>query len=203
MKIYTKTGDTGSCSLASGLRVKKYSQRIESYGTVDELNSWIGVCRSFAKASLKDSVNVSLNSWLSAIQHDLFNIGADLATPIADRFEDMCLVSAQEVLVMEKIIDMCQSELPQLCCFVLPAGTQLGTFIHVARTICRRAERVSVALSEVEEINPFVIPYLNRLSDLLFVLGRWVQHYENVGDVPWGKSEGLAALSVQFLGDSL
>lgn len=192
MKIYTKTGDTGLCSLASGSRVKKNSLRIEAYGTVDELNSLLGLCRARAGASLANEDLVTVDAWLSAIQHDLFNIGADLATPIDDRFEDMRLVCEQEANVMETIIDKLQAEIPSLAFFVLPAGTETGSLFHVARTVCRRAERVIVALAEHEEINPHVVPYVNRLSDFLFVMARWVQHKMGVGDVPWGKQDGLA-----------
>lgn len=191
MKIYTRTGDTGTCALASGLRVMKFSPRIESYGTVDELNSWVGLCRAWAKGVLPGNDQKSFDAWLAAIQHDLFNIGADLATPVEDRFDDMCLVSDKEVAVLEKLIDVCQDVLPPLQQFVLPAGSQLGSGLHVARTVCRRAERITVALAASEVVNPAIVSYLNRLSDFLFVLARWGQHKCGVGDVFWSKQGGL------------
>jgi cob(I)alamin adenosyltransferase len=202
MKIYTRTGDSGSCSLASGLRVMKSSPRIDSYGTVDELNSWVGLCRAWAKDALPGAEYKSFDNWMAAIQHDLFNIGADLATPVDDRFDDMRIVSETEVVVLERLIDFCQSSLPQLSCFVLPAGTQLGSGLHVARTVCRRAERVTVALAALEVVNSSIVSYLNRLSDFLFVLARWTQHKCGVGDVPWSKQGGLSE-QVELRGDNL
>ncbi len=180
--------------MASGLRVKKSSLRIEAYGTVDELNSWLGLCRAWALRDLSDKSREMFDGWMAAIQHDLFNIGADLATPLEDRFDDMRIVTNEEVAVMENLIDRCQNDLAPLACFVLPAGSEVGSGVHVARTVCRRAERLCVALMDVEEINPHIVPFLNRLSDLLFVLARWTQHHLGVGDVPWSKTDGLIAL---------
>jgi cob(I)alamin adenosyltransferase len=169
----------------------KSSPRIESYGTVDELNSWLGICRSWAGGALPIEHQKFFDAWLAAIQHDLFNIGADLATPVEDRFDDMCLVSDKEVEVLERLIDVCQEVLPPLQQFVLPAGSQLSSGLHVARTVCRRAERITVGLAASEVVNPAIVSYLNRLSDFLFVLARWTQHRCGVDDVFWSKQGGL------------
>jgi cob(I)alamin adenosyltransferase len=191
MKIYTKAGDDGSCALASGDRVKKSSLRINAYGDVDELNSWVGYCRSLVSGALTDQAARRVDLWLAALQHDLFVVGSDLATPVTARFDGQRVVTTEEAQVLERLIDMMQAEIPQLRCFVLPAGTALGSALHYARTICRRSERAVVALRDCEEINPEVLPFLNRLSDFLFVLARWVQHVVKCGDVPWDQLGGL------------
>jgi cob(I)alamin adenosyltransferase len=194
MKIYTKVGDDGSCALASGDRVKKSSLRINAYGDVDELNSWIGYCRSLLSEALARDDAKRVDLWLSALQHDLFVVGSDLATPVSARFEGQRIVEAKEACVLEHLIDSMQNEIPQMRCFVLPAGTALGSALHYGRTICRRSERVVVALRDFEEINPEILPFLNRLSDFLFVLARWVQHAVKCGDVPWDQLGGLRTI---------
>ena len=196
--IYTKTGDSGTCALANGERVKKSSIRIDSYGSVDELNSWLGYCRALATVGLQGVGAGRVDLLLASIQHDLFVVGSDLAAPINSRFDGQRTVSDAEVLVLEREIDSLQKDLPRLTSFVLPAGTQLGSALHVARTMCRKCERKVVALAETEEINSQIIPFLNRLSDFLFVLARWSQHKMNCGDVLWDHQGGLRLLTGEF-----
>ncbi len=193
VKVYTKTGDKGTTGLADGSRVSKNHIRIESYGNIDELNSIIGICRQLLNYLSADDIKI-FDAWLLAIQNDLFNVGSDLATPIACRWENMILVGQEEVSVLEKIIDFCQENLAPLREFVLPGGTLLNAHLHLARTVCRRAERGIVTLSREEQINDFLIPYVNRLSDLLFVLSRWVQYKSHKPEVLWDKKGGVKNL---------
>ena len=192
-KVYTRTGDKGMTGLADGSRINKDNIRIESYGNIDELNSVIGICRQSLNNLSTNDIKL-LDSWLFAIQNDLFNIGSDLATPIPSRWENMILIGKEEVAIIEKIIDFCQNDLPPLKEFVLPGGTLLNAYLHLARTICRRAERTTVTLFKEEKINEFIIPYVNRLSDLLFVLSRWVQYKCDKPEALWNKSGGLKAM---------
>lgn len=169
MKIYTSSGDQGQTSLFGGQRVSKANLRVEAYGSVDELNASIG----FAESLIDDPEIVTQ---LRKIQNRLFDIGADLATPLAGTPEraEAHLQRAQELWAkeLEEIIDWAERELDPLTSFILPGGRPGAAALHVARTVCRRAERRVVALGEEEEINPTVLIYLNRLSDLLFVLAR-------------------------------
>lgn len=165
-RIYTRTGDDGTTGLADGSRRSKSDLRLESYGTVDELNSTVGLAvRAVSEA------HPAIASLLQSIQHDLFDLGADLATP---GMQEGLRVTAGQVVALEKSIDRINADLPALESFVLPGGTESACWLHLARTVCRRAERLAVALAGVEELNPEVIRYLNRLSDLLFVLSRAV-----------------------------
>jgi len=175
MKIYTRTGDAGETSLFGGARVRKDDARIEAYGTVDELNSFIGVARASWPSS-------SFDGQLHAIQSDLFDIGAHLASPGTSRFAgpDQARVTA-----METDIDAMESELAPLKTFILPGGSLAAAQLHVARTICRRAERLVVALRDDDEATKASITYLNRLSDFLFVAARFANHQHGVADVPW------------------
>ena len=196
-KVYTRTGDKGTTGLADGSRINKDNIRIESYGVIDELNSILAICRqSLNNLPINDAQ--LLDKWLFAIQNDLFNVGSDLATPINSRRENMILVNQEEVTILEKMIDFCQESLPPLKEFVLPGGTLLNSYFHLARTVCRRAERNIVTLSREEKINEFVIPYVNRLSDLLFVLSRWVQSKCGQPEVTWDKKSGVRAISPSF-----
>lgn len=195
-KVYTRTGDKGTTGLADGSRINKDNIRIESYGNIDELNSIIGICRQTLTHNLPVDDAKLLDTWLFAIQNDLFNIGSDLATPIASRWENMILVTQEEVTILEKMIDYCQESLAPLREFVLPGGTLLNSYFHLARTVCRRTERTAVTLSRSTEINPFIVPYLNRLSDLLFVLSRWVQHKCQKPEVTWDKKGGIKLLTI-------
>lgn len=179
MKIYTKTGDSGDTGLVSGERVSKSSLRITSYGEIDELNSVIGMCRTMGMQEELDSV-------LHNIQRDLFSIGADLATPMDSKVK-VDRLTLDAVQRLEEWIDLFDAQNPPLKNFILPGGNPLGSYLHFARTVCRRAERVIVALKESEEINEYVLIFVNRLSDLLFVLARLVNNREQVREEPWMK----------------
>ncbi|MDX2035435.1 MAG: cob(I)yrinic acid a,c-diamide adenosyltransferase [Isosphaeraceae bacterium] len=179
MKIYTKTGDDGLTGLLGPGRLPKDAPRIEAYGTVDELNAALGVVR----AELPDPAADSL---LAGLQSDLFTVGAALADPDpAGPFHGS--VRVERIELLERSIDALEEELPPLTQFILPGGTRPAAGLHLARTICRRAERAVVALShsEGESVPPEIVIYLNRLSDLLFVLARAVNHRAGVDDVPW------------------
>lgn len=183
-KIYTCTGDNGTTSLVGGQRSAKDSPRLEAYGTIDELNSAIGVIISF----LNDEKGVT--DTLAAIQHNLFNIGACLATDadadpaLADKmFPD----SADAVRSLESAIDSLDAELPPLNSFILPGGCHSAAFAHLARTICRRAERRIITLSQSATIGADIIPYVNRLSDYLFILARYLNLRNNVSETVWQK----------------
>ena len=176
-KIYTRTGDDGSTGLADGSRRRKHDVRIEAYGDVDEANSIIGMARLHADAVF-DTV-------LEYIQNDLFDLGADLSTPYPDVGEDKALrIVASQVARLEKEIDLFNDPIPPLNSFVLPGGSPLAAHLHLARTVVRRAERMACAIAEREKINDHALHYLNRLSDLLFVLARAAN--DNGGqDVLW------------------
>lgn len=185
MKIYTKTGDKGTTALFGGTRVKKYNLRIDSYGTVDELNSYIGLIKD-------QEISEGLKTSLLKIQNELFTLGAMLATPP----EKETLKSGKERLNIPKVnlssiefleneIDKMDQELPQMTHFILPGGHQAVSFCHVARCVCRRAERLSVALNDEERINEDVLKYLNRLSDYLFVLARKLSQDLAVEEIKW------------------
>lgn len=179
MKIYTKTGDRGSTQLFGGGRVSKASDRVDAYGEVDELNGVIGVARACG-------LDPDIDTLLAETQNALFDIGAELAT-VGERAErgDVPRVGDDDVQGLEKAIDRFEQELPPLRTFVLPGGTSAAAHLHVARTVARRAERRTVALAEEEEVRTELLRYLNRLSDLLFVLGRLANHRAEVTDVPW------------------
>ncbi len=174
-KVYTRTGDKGLTQLVGGRRVSKNHVRIESYGTVDELNAIVGLARTFNKQSEADPALVArLDVMLHRIQNDLFNVGADLATPPDSRWEGMYRVGDEDVARIEGWIDELNEDLGPLKDFILPGGGPVGAFFHQARTVCRRGERVVLALlEEEEETGAGVLRYLNRLSDYLFVAGRW------------------------------
>ena len=176
MKIYTKTGDAGETSLLGGERVRKDHDRIEAYGTVDELNSHVGVVRAAWQGG-------PIDADLAAIQSDLFDIGALLASATPnERFRG---VGDDRIAALERLIDRMESELAPLKNFVLPGGSAEAAATHVARTVCRRVERMVVALGDPSEDAHRAIRYLNRLSDLLFVAARYANHCRGVGDVPW------------------
>lgn len=181
MKIYTRTGDSGETGLFGGGRVPKDHVRVQAYGDVDELNSAIGVARVTAPAPLFDEL-------LEAIQRDLFALGGQLATPDPEKvraaLEKAALTDAR-VTAFEAIMDDADRELPALRAFVLPAGTPKAAALHLARTVCRRAERSVVSLALETELPAIFIGYLNRLSDLLFTLARLANLREGKGDVTW------------------
>lgn len=179
MKIYTKTGDRGETGLFGGARVSKASDRVDAYGVIDELNSVIGVVRANGTDSRCDTL-------LAVVQSELFNVGAELAcVPGKEAKLGVPLVSEAEVTPLEAMIDTLEADLPPLTSFVLPGGASEAAFLHLARTVCRRAERKIVALSQHEPVRDEVVRYVNRLSDLFFVMARHANHRANIADVPW------------------
>ena len=183
-RIYTRTGDDGTTSLFGGERVGKGNPRIDAYGTVDETNSIVGL----ARAHLRDEPGEEeLDPVLGDLQDELFVVGADLATPlnaepVVERIEE------DHVSALEDRIDRFDADLPSLDRFILPGGTPVGASLHSARTVCRRAERRSVEASTSTPINEQAIVYLNRLSDLFFVLARWANRQAGVREDTWGPS---------------
>jgi cob(I)alamin adenosyltransferase len=171
-RIYTRTGDDGTTGLVGGQRVKKNDLRIETYGTVDELSSVIGLARNALAG--KSGRAEALDAWLAWTQDILFNLGSDLATLPADRWEGMPLIEASDALALERAIDHAQKDLEPLANFILPGGSRAGAYLHLARTVARRAERLLFTLAEREPISPDALRYLNRLSDALFVWSRWI-----------------------------
>jgi cob(I)alamin adenosyltransferase len=179
MKIYTKTGDTGQTALIGGRRVSKAELRIDAYGTVDELNAWMGLLRD-------QPVNASRLGLLSEVQDRLFTIGAELATD-PDKIIKKALpaIIESDVVRLEEDMDTMDTDLPELRAFVLPGGHQSVSFCHLARTVCRRCERVVIALNTQQPVDPLVIQYLNRLSDYLFVLGRKMTQELAADEIEW------------------
>ena len=182
-RIYTKTGDQGQTHLAGGQRVSKDSPRIECYGTVDELNAFVGMT-AITAASTAESVP-ALAPILRRVQHELFNLGSILATQPEDVHPKQARITEVEIRQLESEIDRMNADLAPLRSFVLPGGTRLNTELHVCRTVCRRAERLAVSLGREESIPPEAIRYLNRLSDAFFVWSRWVNHTLGVSEVLW------------------
>lgn len=179
-KIYTKTGDTGTTSLGDGTRVSKTHPRISAYGGVDELNSSLGIVTAVGQ------LPVETQALITTIQNDLFDVGADLCIPETDapqEFEPL-RVTQQQVDQLESWIDAANEELSPLNSFILPGGTPGAAFLHQSRTICRRAETGVQRLAEIEQVNPLVLIYLNRLSDLLFVLARQAND-NGLADILW------------------
>lgn len=189
MKIYTKTGDAGQTGLFGGGRVAKDHARIAAYGTLDELNAAIGVARTeVVRADWSDhQVREQVDSILSEAQNRLFDLGAELATPDPEKL-GMPLLEARHVETLEKAIDRHELSLPPLNQFVLPGGSAAAAQTHLARCVCRRAEREMVTLGVIESIRELPLIYVNRLSDLLFVLARVANHAAGVGDTPWEKA---------------
>lgn len=181
MKIYTRTGDNGETGLFGGPRVRKDDARIEAYGTIDELNAVLGLLHTA-------ELSGTLQELLVAIQNDLFVIGAELATPQPDQ-HDMASIGTADIQRLENSIDRFETELPPLKQFILPSGSTAGTMLHVARAVCRRAERRIVTLQAVasNEVSAAILIYLNRLSDLLFVLARYVNQQAGQAEIPWEK----------------
>jgi cob(I)alamin adenosyltransferase len=176
-KIYTKTGDKGDTRLFDGTRVRKNDLRVEAYGQIDELNAVIGA----VTAGLQDD---ALRNMLLDIQRDLFSLGAGLADPRPKK-KDKAELDPSRVRSLELAVDGFETELPPLRQFILPGGGSSGALLHVARTVCRRAERRVVDLAGQVEIDPLAVEYLNRLSDFLFVLARLVNHRQGQQEIPW------------------
>lgn len=178
MKIYTKTGDKGDTSLYGGQRVPKDALRIEAYGTVDELNSVLGIVRA-------DNRDAVLDAILARVQNELFDVGADLATPRSLTTNPVKRMETKDCVHLEKSIDRLDAQLKPLKAFVLPGGSAVAARLHFARTVCRRAERAVVRLSRNEDIGDGITVYLNRLSDLLFVMARYANHVAGVSETTW------------------
>jgi cob(I)alamin adenosyltransferase len=177
-KIYTKTGDKGHTSLIGGTRLPKDHIKIEAYGSVDELNAWIGVLADAPE-------NLERNAFLKEIQDRLFTIGAELASEPEQNKKKLPELFDADVELLESEMDKYNAEIPALRAFVLPGGHPLVSFSHVARTVCRRAERQVIGLSHNEEVNALIIKYLNRLSDYLFVLSRKITQEQNAPEIAW------------------
>lgn len=177
-KIYTKTGDLGSTSLIGGTRLRKDHEKIEAYGTLDELNAWIGVLADAKENSSRIEV-------LREIQDRLFTIGAELASEAEQNKRKLPDLLEADVTFLEAEMDTMNEKIPTLRAFVLPGGHTIVSFAHVARTICRRAERQVVRLSSLEPVNPLIIVYLNRLSDYLFIVSRKITQEQNSPEIAW------------------
>ena len=187
-RVYTRIGDQGTTRLVGGQEAPKDDVRIEAYGTVDELNSLVGVVRAeLGRAELSDADRSQLDGWLEAIQHDLFELGTDLATPAEDRWQAMRLIEPADVARLEGEIDAMNDALPILKEFILPGGSPLAAQLHLARTVCRRAERRGFTLAGGAETNPLALQYLNRLSDWLFVAARHACRVEGRPEVLWNR----------------
>ncbi len=180
MNIYTKTGDQGKTSLVGGLRIDKSDLALDVYGTIDELNSFLGY--------LQSKINTgSCHEILNRIQNQLFVLSAEIATPDAQKraaYKDR--ISEEDIAFLEQTIDEISEKLPQLRAFILPGGSERGAICHIARTVCRRAERLLVKWSQEQEIEPIWLKYLNRLSDLLFVFARYLNKIDGRQEIKWG-----------------
>jgi cob(I)alamin adenosyltransferase len=192
-RIYTKRGDTGDTSLVGGQRAPKDSLRIDCYGTVDELNSFIGLA---CVAAGREESLAPLVAILKRVQHELFNLGSILATLPEDVHPKQPQVTETEVSQLEREIDGMNEALPALRSFVLPGGTEINALLHVCRTVCRRAERLCVTLSREESAPAWSIQYLNRLSDALFVWSRWATVQLGAPEVLWKPNEAASGRSV-------
>ncbi|MBF6567441.1 MAG: cob(I)yrinic acid a,c-diamide adenosyltransferase [Candidatus Binataceae bacterium] len=192
-RIYTRTGDTGRTSLVGGTRVAKEDLRLEAYGTVDELNAAVGLVRTFLD-HYEERLGADF-AWyeerLRRIQNELFDVGSELATPLEGEYEGMYRIGEAETRRLEQEMDRMQQDLEPLKSFTLPGGGRLNAFLHQARTVCRRAERVCWALSRIHPINPRLLTYLNRLSDHLFVQSRWISRRLGEPEYLWDR--GLRA----------
>ena len=195
-RVYTRTGDKGTTHLVGGAEGAKDSPRIEAFGTVDELNAILGLARTFNEQVLASGATGpagdaarELESILMGLQNELFDLGSQLATPPGSEYPGMLVVGDAEVAALEKCIDRCQEDLKPLESFILPGGGTVAAFLHQARTVCRRAERSTVALADREPITAEALAYLNRLSDLLFILAR-AENRGAAGDVMWVPGEG-------------
>jgi cob(I)alamin adenosyltransferase len=178
MKIYTRTGDDGTTGVLGPKRLLKSAPRVEAYGQVDELNAVLGVVRSLDEQGW-------LEAELAAIQWLLFNVGAELATTSKEVMAKLTRIGDDDVATLEQLIDRLEEQVVPLTRFIVPGGTPLAAQLHVARTICRRAERSVVALSQADKVDPRLVRYLNRLADLLFVMARWCNHRAGVAETSW------------------
>ncbi len=198
-RVYTKQGDTGLTRLVGGQRVPKHDARIEAYGTVDELNAFVGVARQSlveafptAPPERKEAL-ANLGATLMRVQHELFNLGSILATLPEDVHPKQPRVTAAEVARLEEEMDACQVELATLRSFVLPGGCRLNADLHVTRTICRRAERLTTELAAATPVDPDAVKYLNRLSDAFFVWSRWASLLLGAEELLWQPNQAASA----------
>jgi cob(I)alamin adenosyltransferase len=189
-RVYTRQGDRGDTALAGGQRVPKDSPRIAAYGSVDELNAFLGAARvTAAELGLAD-----LAASLLRVQHELFNLGSILATLPADVHPRQARITDAEISLLESEMDRANAELPPLRSFVLPGGSRLNAELHICRTVCRRAERECVSLARLEEIPPEAVRYLNRLSDALFVWSRWASHRTGAPETLWEPNRSASGM---------
>jgi cob(I)alamin adenosyltransferase len=184
-RIYTKTGDAGQTRLVGGQKVTKDSTRISCYGTVDELMAALGLVRTALEAAPVPEGAAALSVIVRRIQNELFNLGSDLATLPQDLHPQQPRIQQRHIQVLESEMDAWNEQLPELRSFVLPGGGWVASYLHLARTICRRAERLAVTLAAAEPVSPEVIPYLNRLSDALFVMSRHAAHLYGQPEPLW------------------
>jgi len=195
-RVYTRQGDQGETALAGGQRVPKDGARIQAYGTVDELNSFVGVARStVAEMAAGEPRLAPLAATLLRVQHELFNLGSILATLPEDVHPKQARVTETEVAQLEREMDHMNEELPPLRSFVLPGGSRLNAELHVCRTVCRRAERAAVGLARAENIPPETVRYLNRLSDAMFVWSRWASHVAGAPETLWEPNQAASGRS--------
>ena len=192
-RVYTKRGDSGETGLAGGQRVQKDAARIEAYGTLDELNSFVGLARHTVERALPRHPSLAvLDMILLRVQHELFNAGSILATLPEDVHPKQARITAEDTARLEREIDAMNEDLPTLRSFVLPGGSRLNGELHICRTVCRRAERICITLAREEPIDPEIVRYLNRLSDAFFVWTRWAAHQLKTPEVLWDPNVGRA-----------
>lgn len=180
-KIYTRTGDKGETGLVGGKRIRKDALRVQAYGDIDELNSWLGLVRTHSEKDKRDT----LTAQLAQIQNELFDLGSELATPDGESYPGMVTMQNDQVVRLEHWIDQAASHVPELKSFVLPGGTELNGLLHIARTVCRRAERNIISLATKEKVSDTVLAYVNRLSDLFFALARTEAHTSGAQEFLW------------------
>jgi cob(I)alamin adenosyltransferase len=195
-RVYTRQGDRGETALAGGQRVPKDGPRIEAYGTVDELNSFVGAARATVNDLARGDARLeALAAMLLRVQHELFNLGSILATLPEDVHPRQARVTDAEVAQLEAEMDRMNRELEPLRSFVLPGGSRLNADLHICRTVCRRAERACVALARVETVPPEAVRYLNRLGDALFVWSRWASHVTGAPETLWEPNRSTSGQS--------
>jgi cob(I)alamin adenosyltransferase len=195
-RVYTRQGDSGETALAGGQRVPKDGRRIAAYGTVDELNSFVGLARATVSGVAATEPRIAvLSAILLRVQHELFNLGSILATLPEDVHPKQARITDAEVTQLELEMDRMNEELLPLRSFVLPGGSRLNAELHVCRTVCRRAECACVALARVESVPPEAVRYLNRLSDAMFVWSRWASHLTGAPETLWEPNQSTTGLS--------
>lgn len=184
-RVYTRSGDQGDTALVGGRRVPKDDTRIEAYGTIDELNSVVGLARVFNERAPQNAARDRLEEILKRLQNELFDLGSELATPADAFYDGMFRVGESDVTALEQLMDDCQQDLEPLNSFILPGGGPVSGFLHQCRTVCRRAERIVLQLGREADIGPWPLRYLNRLSDLFFVLSRWIGKHSGETEYLW------------------